>query len=31
MKSFIDYIEETFQGEKDDGTLYRYKRMVIIV
>lgn len=29
MKSFIDYIEETFQGEKDDGTLYRYKRLVM--
>lgn len=29
MNSFIDYIEDTFQGEKDDGTLYRYKRLVM--
>lgn len=29
MKSFIDYIEDTFQGVEDDGTLYRYKRLVL--
>ena len=29
MKSFIDYMEDTFQGVEDDGTLYRYKRLVL--
>ncbi len=29
MKSFVDYIEDTFQGVEDDGTLYRYKRLVL--
>ncbi len=29
MKSFIDYIEDTFQGVEDDCTLYRYKRLVL--
>lgn len=29
MQSFIDYIESTFQGTADDGTLYRYKRQLL--
>lgn len=29
MESFIDYIENTFQGERDDGTLYHFKRQLL--
>ena len=29
MQSFVDYIESTFQGTADDGTLYRYKRQLL--
>ena len=29
MADFIDYLENTFQGEKDDGTLYRFKRQTL--
>lgn len=29
MSDFIDYIESAFSGEKDDGTLYRFKRQLL--
>lgn len=29
MQNFVDYIETTFQGVADDGTLYRYKRQLL--
>ena len=29
MADFIDYLENAFQGEKDDGTLYRFKRQTL--
>ena len=29
MQDYVDYIEMTFQGEKDNGTLYRYKRQLL--
>ncbi|MGN1194816.1 MAG: hypothetical protein ACI4SB_04975 [Acutalibacteraceae bacterium] len=29
MSDFIDYIESAFNGEKDDGTLYRFKRQLL--
>lgn len=29
MQNYVDYIEMTFQGAKDNGTLYRYKRQLL--
>ena len=29
MESFIDYIENTLQGERDDATLYHFKRQLL--
>lgn len=29
MADFIDYLEAAFDGEKDDGTLYRFKRQTL--
>ncbi|MCI6771743.1 MAG: hypothetical protein MR567_07245 [Oscillospiraceae bacterium] len=29
MADFIDYLEAAFNGEKDDGTLYRFKRQTL--